>query len=101
MGTKMSKIETIRGIIKNTNGLFFCIRFIKSNGELRELNGRTGVTAYLKEDPRICKNGTSNTVGHIPKYIKAYDLVNGGYRNINMETVTYFKCGEVELDFLK
>lgn len=97
----MNKIDIVKNIIETTDGLFFSIRFIKSNGQERTLVGRTGVTTYLIEDPRICKNGSSNTVSHIPKYIKTYDIQNHGYRNINMEKVTYFKCGEVEINFLK
>lgn len=97
----MNKIDTVKHIIRTTDGLIFSIHYIKQNGEKRILTGRTGVTAYLVDNPRKCKNGTSNTVAHIPKYLRVYDMHKNGYRTINLETTTYFKCGDVEIDFLK
>ena len=95
----MDKIAIVRNIVENTDGLFFNITFVKKNGEIRNLTGRTGVTKHLTPNPRICMNGTSDTVAHKEEYIKVYDTIKKGYRNVNMETVTYFKCGDVEIEF--
>lgn len=96
--SKMSKIDMVKQIIGLTKGKFFTIRFVKKDGSLREMTCRTGVTRHLVDNPRICSNGTSNTVAHIPKYIKVFDMVKNEYRNVNTDTLQYFKCGDIEIE---
>lgn len=118
-----SKIDLMRKIVETTDGKIATVTFVKKDGTVREMQFRTGVTAGLVENPRICINGTSNTTAHIPKYINVFDMVqareetkialaNGAtpaeakeiaakksYRKINLSTVTHFKCGPLELTF--
>lgn len=121
MVTSMNKIEIMRNIIENTNGKIATVTFIKKDGTERKMQFRTGVTAGLVENPRICFNGTSNTTAHIDYYIKVSDMIAAkeaaaqaraegatpeqakviaarkSYRTLNLSTITHFKCGEVEL----
>ncbi len=70
--------SNIAKVIKNTNGRFFGISFVKKDGSLREMVARTKVHKGLV--------GGKNTTAHISKYITCYDVKNG-FRNINTETV--------------
>lgn len=121
MVNSMNKIEMMRNIIENTNGKIATVVFIKKDGTERRMQFRTGVKAGLVENPRICFNGTSDTTAHIDYYFKVFDMIavkeiaaearaNGAtpeeakeiaakkaYRTLNLSTISYFKCGELEL----
>lgn len=72
--------EKAKELIKSSEGRFITVTFKKKNGEIRVLNGRTEVVVHTK--------GGANTVAHIEKYVKLWDVINKGYRNVNTETVT-------------
>lgn len=64
--------------ILKSNGKFFTVTFIKKDGSVRKLNGRLGVTKYLRGgDSTLDKN----------KFITVYDMKSEGYRAINKETI--------------
>lgn len=70
----MNKLEQV---IENSNGKFPTVVFIKNDGTERVLNGRVGVSKYVK--------GTGRTVSD--KYLTIYDVKNKGYRSVNKETI--------------
>lgn len=93
----MNKVQFVEEVLKSTKAKFFTIKFTKKDGSEREMVAQVGVTKFLKKDAPICANGSTNTVAHIAKYMTVYDVQKKQYRNVNMETLSYFKCGEVEM----
>ena len=73
-------------------GKFFTIKFVKKNGELRELNGRLGVKKHLKGGELGYDPATFN-------YIIVFDVVAKGYRTVNVDTVTELICNKSEINF--
>ena len=73
-------------------GKFFTIKFVKKNGELRELNGRLGVKKHLKGGKLGYDPSTFN-------YIIVFDVVAKGYRTVNVDTVTELICNKNEIKF--
>jgi hypothetical protein len=82
----MNKIQMMKTLIDSTKGRFFVINFVKSNGEVRKMLTRTGVSKGVKG------TGLPNTKENI---LRAYDLSIGQWRSINLETVQKIKCGKV------
>lgn len=72
--------EVVKSILKSSSGTILSVVFKKKNGDIRKLNGRLEVKKFLK--------GGENTVAHIDKYITIFDLINKGYRNVNIDTVS-------------
>jgi hypothetical protein len=68
----------ISNFIAESKGKFITINFIKKDGTVRKLNGRIGVTKYLK-------NGTATV--DLDKYLIVYDTLNAGYRSVNKDTI--------------
>lgn len=64
-------------VIEESNGKILTVVFVKKDGSERTLNGRLGVTKYLK-------GGVSKTGD---QYITIFDLKNGGYRSVNKDTI--------------
>ena len=86
-------VLTIPSFVKNmieanTKGRFFSVVFVKKNGKQRKLVCRLGVKNYDKGTKVV--GGPSN-VAHIAKYLTAYDVDTGSYKNVNMETVQEIK----------
>lgn len=80
--------EGLKHIIRSSHGKMVTVEFRKKNGELRRLNGRLGVRKNLK--------GGVNPTAKIPKYITLYDVRAGGYRNVNLDTLTYLATNGVK-----
>lgn len=76
-------MHNISDFIAQSKGRFLTVEFIKKDGSLRRLNGRTGVTKHLK--------GGTSTVDH-NKYLVMYDNASAGYRCINKEAIVSVKC---------
>lgn len=70
--------------IEQSAGKFLTVVFIKKDGSVRTLNGRTGVTKHLR-------NGTS-TVDH-SRYLVVFDMVKKGYRCVNRATIRSVTVG--------
>lgn len=70
-------------VIEDSNGKILTVVFIKKDGTERVLNGRLGVTKYLKGG--VNRNGD--------QYITIFDLKSKEYRSVNKETIK-----EVRLD---
>ena len=79
---------TIDQFISESNGKFITVDFIKKDGSTRTINGRLGVTKYLK--------GGKCTLNK-DKYFIIYEN-NNGYRAINKETVFALRCGNVSIE---
>jgi hypothetical protein len=73
----------IADFIAKSNGKFITVSFIKKDGTARKLNGRIGVTKYLK-------HGTATV--DLDKYIIVYDTLNAGYRSVNKDTIVSVTC---------
>lgn len=82
-----NSVDMLRALILGTNGKFAKIIFKKKSGEIREMVFRVGVRKGLV--------GGVNKAAHISKYVTVYDVVNKGYRHVNLETVQSIKCGKV------
>ena len=68
-------------------GKIFQVTFTKKNGELRKMTCRLGVKKGQK-------TGAPSTTAHIPQYLTVFDMKIQQYRNINIQKLTYFKCGD-------
>lgn len=73
----------IADFIASSKGKFVSVTFIKKDGTARKLNGRIGVTKYLK-------HGTATV--DLDKYIIVYDTLNAGYRSVNKDTIVSVTC---------
>jgi hypothetical protein len=69
--------------IAKSNGKFITITFIKKNGAVRKLNGRIGVTKYLK--------GGVSTINP-DLYMVVYDTAAKGYRCISKDAIVSVTC---------
>ena len=85
----MTKREMLRNLIKATNGMFFSISFIKKSGEERTLTVRDGVEKHLVH-PEGCG---SNRQEHCSNLVTLFDVQDGRYKSVNLDTVTSVRCG--------
>ena len=80
-------IKFLQTLIEQSNGKMFACTFVKQDGSIRELNGRLGVTKYLKGS----KNKPNND------FIVVYDVVNKGYRSVNKHSILSVRTSGVEV----
>jgi len=83
----MSSSKALASLIDQSNGKMLTVSFIKKDGSLRVLNGRLGVTKYIKGSTL---NKNSND------YITVYDVQNKGYRSVSRDTIVAVRCNGVE-----
>lgn len=81
-------MSNIIDFITKSNGKFLTVEFIKKDGTLRTMNGRTGVTKHLK--------GGVSTIDH-SKYLVLFDTQASGYRCINKDTIVSVKCNGLKI----
>lgn len=75
-------------LIQETNGKIFKVIFTKKDNTERELIGRLGVKKFLK----------GGKLKHDPSqlnHIVVFDIQKMDYRTVNLNTVQYFKCGNI------
>ena len=81
----------LKQLLLSSKGKFVGIHFIKKDGTLRKLNGRFNVTKYLKGSERKNQNAD---------HLIIYDVINKGYRTINLNTILRFtlngKCYKID-----
>lgn len=82
----MNKIQMVKTLLDSTKGKFFVVKFIKKDSTVRRMVCRLGVKKGL--------TGTGRT-WEKENLITVYDVVNKGYRHVNLETVQSIKCGKV------
>lgn len=75
------------------DGKFIGIDFVKNNGLARSLNGRLGVVYPLK-------GGENKSEQLANSYLTIFDVKAGGYRNINLETVSRLRAQHKVYDVL-
>lgn len=80
-------VKFLQSLIEQSAGKMFACTFVKQDGSIRELNGRLGVTKYLK--------GSNNKQNN--DFIVVYDVVNKGYRSINKQTILSVRTSGVEV----
>ena len=73
------KRENVKKLLQDTKGRFFEVTFVKKDGSIRRMNARLGVKKYLK-------GGLYSGRNH-ENLIPVYDMVNQGYRSVNINTV--------------
>jgi hypothetical protein len=81
--------EEAKNLIKNTNGKFFTVTFIKKDGSTRVMNARLGVKVYLRGGQLAYD---AEEKGLIP----VYDVKTKGYRMVSVNTITNLKIGKNE-----
>jgi len=90
----MSEAEIITQIKKAMlSGLIFVVKFTKKDKTLRTMTARMGVKKHL-----VHNDGRKSTTAHIEKYITVFDMGKKAYRTVNVETMTYFKCGNIKAE---
>jgi hypothetical protein len=73
-----------KSIIDEQYGKFFSVVFIKKNGEIREMNCRQGVKAFLK-------GGTLKFDPQALGYVVVFDIQKMAYRMVNLNTLRGLK----------
>lgn len=74
------KRDEARELFNNHRGEFFSVRFIKKNGEVRDMRARTGVKKGLKG---VGLSFSPRDYGLLP----VYDLDKQEYRFVNLNTL--------------
>lgn len=83
----MSSSKTLASLIEKSNGKMLTVTFVKQDGTERVINGRLGVTKYIKGSS-LKKNSSD--------YITFYDVQNKGYRSVNRDTIVAVRCEGIE-----
>ena len=82
-------INMLDDVIKNSNGKFLSVTFIKKDGTERTLTGRLGVKKHLRGGVSTLNPET---------YITLYDMTAKGYRAVNRATIQSVTIGGVTHD---
>jgi hypothetical protein len=82
-----TKLQTLRTLIKSSNGRFFTATFVKQDGSTRVMNARLGVQSH--------SNGGTPSTASYDKYMTVFDVKKNGYRTINLETISEVKVNGV------
>ncbi len=77
-----------RDLINATNGKIFSLFYTKKDGTKRKIVARLGVKKGLVGAGRL-KPLAANM-------ICVYDMINSGYRTLNVDNVSEFKCGDLK-----
>lgn len=80
--------EKLEKLLAEQDGRFFTVIFKKKDNTYRKLNGRLGVTKYLK-------GGRSYGSGYDNPYEIVFDVQNRGYRSVNLHTIVGIKANNV------
>jgi hypothetical protein len=83
----------LKSFLIEQDGKFVGIDFIKNNKVKRAINGRLGVVYPLK-------GGANNSQRLANSYLTIFDVKAGGYRNINLETVSRVRAQHKIFDVL-
>lgn len=89
-----SSADLFRQLILRTNAKYFTVKFYKKDGTIRTLRGQMNVECALRNKGKK----VPPTTAHIPSYIVVYEPSTGYYKNVNLETMFYFKCGRHIVD---
>jgi len=88
---QLSRFKTDE-VIRATKGKIFSCTFTKKDGSLRKMVARLGVSKNLK--------GGANGASNKNSLITVFDMVAGGYRMINLSTLTTLRTGGVAYEII-
>lgn len=92
--TVIVKREFATKIINEQKGKIFTAYFTsKADGSAKKVNGRTGVTKYLKGE------GNKNNAANYPDLLTAFSMPKLQYRNVNLDGVTEIRASGVRYVF--
>lgn len=80
-------------LIRNSKGRFFSVKFVKKNGEVREMNARLGVKKGVTG-----KGQSYNPAEH--DLITAFDVVKENFRMINIATIQKLSTNNEEYEVI-
>ena len=69
--------------------MLFSISWVKKNGEERTMTVKDGVESKLA----LPKGQGSNNQEAYPNLITLFDVQDGRYKSVNLDTVTSVRCG--------
>lgn len=72
-----------RSLIKNTNGKFFSVQFIKKDGTIRNMTARIDVKKGVK--------GTGHAVSLESMVMRVYDVQKRAFRSIPLNRINHIK----------
>lgn len=84
----VSKVSNFKAFINSIGGRFFTVDYIKKDGTIRTINGRTGVIKYLKGG--VCGNQNIEC-------LITYSIKDKGYRTINVDTITGIRANNMNI----
>ena len=79
-------------VMTSSKGQIFSCEFIKKDGSLRKMIARLGVIKDLK--------GGNNGASYKNGLVTVYDMVKGGYRMINLQTITALRVSGVNYQII-
>ena len=82
----MNNINELKQMVLGSKGKFFVVEFVKKDKSLRRMKARLGVKKGLTGTGRTWEKDNLITV---------YDMEAHNYRNVNLETLKSFRCGNV------
>ena len=85
----MDKRNLIRSLIKSCGSMFFTITWVKKNEEERTMTVKDGVEKHLVHP----KGFGSNNQETYSNLITLFDVQDGRYKSVNLDTVTSVRCG--------
>ena len=80
---QLSRYKALK-VIHDTHGRIFSAQFIKKDGSTRKMIARIGVSKNLK--------GGTNRASAKNNLVTVYDMIKGGYRMINLQTLLTLKA---------
>lgn len=83
MKTQTIAASDVKTLLGMANGSFFSVLFTKKNGEVRKLNGRTGVTSMLVSDENRKRKATECP----SDIVRVFDAQIGEYRSFNVDSI--------------
>lgn len=92
---KIIKLSNVRDIISNIKNKFFTVCFVKKDNTTRIMHCQKGVHKYIKGTQQETTAKRKNTLQQRNKII-VHEL-NVGYRTINLESIKYIKCGDINI----
>jgi hypothetical protein len=87
--------KAIADMIKKNGSKFFCVTFVKKNGEERTLNGHVR---------KVAGHDGHNNASHFEKYVTIVlsekdENGNEQFRNVNTETIVSLSIGGRKIEF--
>ncbi len=83
----MQYSNTLASIVDQSAGKMVSVTFVKKDGSTRVLNGRLGVTKYLKNSKKVKQSAGIITI---------YDVKNCGYRSIMRDSILAVRSAGIE-----